>query len=417
MCDMSSFEQPFSTSRKAKTKVNSCFSFVKKMVLTYSFIYSTIFSLQAQDYQISLLTCDPGEEVYTTFGHSAIRVKDSIAGTDLVYNYGTFDFGAPFFLFNFTRRTLDYMLSVTTYDRFLFEYNYFQRNVREQVLDLNPEQTANMVQFLEINRLPENKFYRYDFFYDNCATRVRDVLETVLGKQLDWNDVNDPERKTFRNLIDEYVYPLPWADFGIDLALGAVIDVNATEREKQFLPDYMEAAFARAQIVGDGPTRPLVKAQYEVLTFEEQASSLNFFQPLIIWWVLAIVFMGITYLGFKKKRLYKGFDIAYFGILGIVGIVITLLWFFTFHSQTKWNWNILWAFPGHLLLAIAMLKTTWKPWVKKYLLFLLISTNLALVCWVLGFQSFHPSIVPLLLISLLRSNFLYYNQEKFALLR
>lgn len=385
------------------------------MALTYSFIYSTIFSLQAQDYQVSLLTCDPGEEIYTTFGHSAIRVKDTISGVDLVYNYGTFDFGAPYFLFNFTRRTLDYMLSVSTYDRFFFEYNYFQRNVREQILDLNPEQTAKMVQFLEINRLPENKFYRYDFFYDNCATRVRDVLETVLGNQLDWNEPSEPERKTFRNLIDEYVYPLPWADFGIDLALGAVIDVNATEREKQFLPDYMEAAFARAQIVGDGPTRPLVKEQFDVLTFEPQPSSLNFFQPFVLWWVLAIFFMAITFIGFKKKRLFKGFDIAYFGILGILGIVITLLWFFTFHSQTKWNWNILWAFPGHLVLAIAMLKQTWKPWVKKYLLVMLISTNLALVFWVLGFQSFHPSIVPLLLISLLRSNYLYYNQEKFAI--
>lgn len=386
---------------------------LKKILLTYPFIYSFIFLANAQDYQISLLTCDPGDQLYSAFGHSAIRVLDKENNQDIVFNYGTFDFNTPFFYVKFTQRTLDYMLSVSTYERFLYEYNYFNRNVREQVLDLNPEQARQLVQFLQVNYLPENRFYRYDFFYDNCATRIRDAFETILGKNLDWNEEPNPEQKTFRNLIDEYVYPLPWADFGIDLALGAVIDVDAKEREKQFLPDYMEAAFARAQIVGDGPTRPLVKSNHVVLEFPERTSQMDFFNPYVVWWLFAIGAMILTFFGYKKKRLFKGFDIAFFTVLGLLGLLIVLLWFFTFHSQTKSNWNILWAFPGHLVLAIALFRGSIKPWVKKYLLFALVLANLALVFWIFGGQSFHPSIIPLILVILLRTNFLYYNWDKF----
>jgi hypothetical protein len=391
-------------------------SHLKKLFLIYPFIYSFIFLAHAQEYQISLLTCDPGDQLYSAFGHSAIRVVDRVNNQDLVFNYGTFDFNTPFFYVKFTQRTLDYMLSVSTYERFLYEYNYYRRGIREQVLDLNPEQATQLVQFLQINYLPENRFYRYDFFYDNCATRIRDVFETVLGRNLDWNEEVNPEPKTFRNLIDEYVYPLPWADFGIDLALGAVIDVNAKEREKQFLPDYMEAAFGRAVIVGDGPNRPLVKSNHVVLEFPERTSEMDLFNPYLIWWLFAIAAMILTFVGFKKKRLFKGFDIGFFTVLGLLGLLIVLLWFFTFHSQTKSNWNILWAFPGHLVLAFALFSQKIKSWMKKYLLFALILSNLALVFWIFGWQSFHPSIVPLLLVILLRINFLYYNWEKFSLL-
>ncbi|WP_194976208.1 Lnb N-terminal periplasmic domain-containing protein [Aquiflexum lacus] len=387
--------------------------YLKKLLLTYTFIYSVIFFAPAQEYQISLLTCDPGDELYSAFGHSAIRVFDKSSGQDFVFNYGTFDFNVPFFYVKFTQRTLDYMLSLTSYDRFLVEYNYNQRGVREQVLDLSPEQTNKMVEFLKVNYLPVNRFYRYDFFYDNCATRIRDAMEEVLGKQLDWNEDPVAEQKTFRNMIDEYVYRLAWADFGIDLALGSVIDVKAKEREKQFLPDYMEAAFGRAIIIGDGPTRPLVKENNVIMEFPERSSELDLFNPYTLWWLFAIIIMILTYLGFKRKKLFKGFDIAFFSVLGLLGLLIVLLWFFTFHSQTKYNWNILWAFPGHLILAFALWKNNTSKWVKKYLFFAMIMANITLVFWIFGWQSFHPSIIPLLLVILLRTNFLYYNFEKF----
>lgn len=390
-------------------------SYLKKLILIYSFIYSTIFVVQAQDYQVSLLTCDPGEELYSAFGHSAIRVLDKESGQDWVFNYGTFDFNTPNFYVKFAQRTLDYLLTVTTYERFLQEYAYNKRDVREQILALNPTQSTEVVRFLSINSLPENREYRYDFFYDNCATRIRDLFETVLGKQLSWNHEPNPEEKTFRNLIDEYVYPLPWADFGIDLALGSVIDEYASERDKQFLPDYMEAAFGKAIIVGDGPTRPLVSSENSILAFEDVPISGSLFNPHILFWTVALLFISVTYIGFKRKRLFAGFDVALFGVLGVLGIVIFLLWFFTFHTQTKYNWNILWAFPFHLVLVYGLLQVNPAAWVRKYLMFALILADLALVLWILGGQSFHSSLIPILLVIILRTNFLYYNLEKYRL--
>lgn len=191
-----------------------------RIVFTFLFLglFINTIDATAQNYRISLLTCDPGDELYSAFGHNAVRVLDNDTGRDIVFNYGTFDFDTPNFYLKFARGKLDYMLSVSTYEQFILHYQYLQRSVREQVLDLSPEQTLRTVQFLQENYEPQNRFYRYDFFFDNCATRIRDMVEMVLGDQLKWGETEASSGKTFRNLIDEYVYPMPWADFGIDLA-------------------------------------------------------------------------------------------------------------------------------------------------------------------------------------------------------
>jgi len=366
----------------------------------------------AQEYQVSLLTCDPGDELYSAFGHNAVRVLDQRTGRDIVFNYGTFDFDTPNFYVKFARGKLDYMLSVSTYEQFILHYQYLQRDVREQVLDLSPEQTVRAVQFLHENYEPENRFYRYDFFFDNCATRIRDMLEMVLGDQLKWEEAEVAPDKSFRTLIDEYVYPMPWADFGIDLALGSVIDKNANEREQQFLPDYMEKAFAKAYIVGDGPSRPLVKSTSTVLEIDAPLSKGSLFNPYLLFWVIAIAGIVLTFVGYKQKRLFIAWDIVVFGLLGIVGWVIVFLWFFTDHSATVYNWNILWAFPFHLVLVYGLLQKYPDYWVKKYLFFALLMADAAVVFWIMGWQSFHPSILPLLLVIILRTNYLYYNLDR-----
>ncbi len=381
-------------------------------ILIFSFL-STGFS---QSYQISLLTADPGSELYSTFGHSAIRVLDKLRNTDYVFNYGTFDFDTPNFYGKFAAGKLDYMLSVSTFAAFVTEYDRQGRGIKEQILDLSPEQTEYLLEFLEVNYMPERRYYRYDFFYDNCATRIRDAFDLVLGDKLVWKDeVREDVDKSFRELIDEYVYGLPWADLGIDLALGAVIDSDANPQEEQFLPDYMFEAFARAEIHGDGPIRPFVKETRVVTDYPVREQRLGTFNPYWIFWLVAIVFIGITFVGFKRKKLFIGFDLALFGILGLIGIVVTLLWFATEHSATKWNWNILWAFPGHLVLLSGLTSKTLSSWVRPYLLFALILADAAVVFWILGWQSFHPSLVPILLIVILRTNFLYYNLGKFRL--
>lgn len=365
---------------------------------------------KAQIYEISLLTCDPGKELYSSFGHSAIRMREiGSEGQDLVFNFGTFDFRTPNFYGKFATGKLDYMLSVSTYADFIREYDYYRRDVREQILALNSEQMDFLIQHLWAQYDPARRYYRYDFFFNNCATKIRDAFEISLGNQLVWNDPPKLEEKTFRNLIDEYVYPLPWADLGIDLALGSVIDRNATEREKQFLPDYMEAAFANASIEGDGPTRPLVKESRVILEYPDEEFKMDFLNPYFIFWVIAILFTAITFYGHRKKRLFLGLDLGLFSILGILGLVVTFLWLFTDHSATKWNWNILWVFPGHLVLVWGLMKKALQPWVRKYLLFALIMADAAVVFWILGWQSFHPSLIPILLVIILRTNYLYYN--------
>ena len=382
----------------------------KIVYLFFLLIFIGLTDAQAKNYRVSLLTCDAGEEIYTSFGHSAVRVQDLLTGEDLVYNYGTFDFGAPNFVLNFAGGRLDYFLSVSTFDRFIAEYDYFGRSVREQVLDLNETQTRDLVQFLQTNYLPENRNYRYDFFFDNCATRIRDAMEIILGDQLVWNEEQQlPVEKTFRQLIDEKVLYMPWSDLGIDIALGSRLDRDATPFEEQFLPSYMELAFGTAEIIGDGPTRPLVSQSRVILDFPTSEKKMAALNPYWIFWAVAFVFTAITFIGFKKKKLFIGVDLVLFGILGIIGLVLTALWVGSDIPSTKWNWNILWAFPGHLALVWGLTRKELQPWVRKYLLFALILADAAVVFWILGWQSFHPSLIPLMLVIILRTNYLYYN--------
>ena len=367
---------------------------------------------KAQFWEVSLLTADPGTELYSSFGHSAIRMREiGPDGRDLVFNFGTFDFDTPNFYGKFATGKLNYMLSVVPYDRFIVEYDYYKRGLREQVLDLNQEQKDFLLQHLDAQYDPARRFYKYDFFYNNCATKIRDAFEIAMGEQLVWSD-SIAEEKTFRNLIDEFVLPLPWADFGIDLALGAVIDRPATELEKQFLPTYMEQAFANATIVENGVSRPLVKQSRVLLEYPKEAAQQPLLNPTVVFWLLAVVFAVLTLYGFKKGKLMKGLDVAFFGVLGILGVVVTFLWFFTDHSATLWNWNILWAFPGHLVLVWGLVARPNANWISSYLLFVMGATVLTLLFWMFGMQSFSPALIPILLLLLLRANFLFYNRKK-----
>ncbi len=367
---------------------------------------------KAQFWEVSLLTADPGTELYSSFGHSAIRLREiGSDGKDLVFNFGTFDFDTPNFYGKFATGKLNYMLSIATYKDFIIEYDYYKRGLREQVLDLNQEQKDFLLQHLDAQYAPERRFYKYDFFYNNCATKIRDAFEISMGDQLVWNDSIVAEEKTFRNLLDEFLVPLPWADFGIDLALGSVIDRQATAREKQFLPTHMEQAFANATIVENGVPRPLVKQSRVLLEYPKEEPTISLFNPLIVGWLLALTYVALTAYGFKKGKLMKGLDAGLFGVLGVLGLVVTFLWFFTDHSATLWNWNLLWAFPGHLVLVWGLYARPKATWLYPYLLFVMGATVVVLLLWMLGMQSFSPALIPILLLLLLRANFLFYNRK------
>ncbi|WP_372745530.1 DUF4105 domain-containing protein, partial [Lutibacter sp.] len=170
---------------------------------------------------VSVLTCGPGDQLYSTFGHSAFRIFDPSTGFDKVYNYGTFDFNAPNFYLNFVKGKLTYQLSTTRFNYFMAEYQYENRWVKAQVLNLTANEVQQVFNFLENNAKPENKNYQYDFFFDNCSTKIEAVLVAALPTKITFSNNHITTYKTHRDLIADYTKNQKWAKFGIDLALGS----------------------------------------------------------------------------------------------------------------------------------------------------------------------------------------------------
>ena len=214
--------------------------------------------------RLSLLTCAPGEVIYTLFGHTAIRYENPSQGIDVVFNYGLFSFDIPNFALRFSLGETDYRLGVIDYPHFAGEYAYFGRSVWQQTLNLNNEEKAELIRLLQENYRPENRVYRYNFFYDNCATRPRDKIEeSIAGKVIYPVEPQDGSR-TFREIVHQYCKGHPWARFGIDLCIGSEADRPITQRQMMFAPFYLMDAFAGAQITGDSIQRPLVTDSEQV---------------------------------------------------------------------------------------------------------------------------------------------------------
>jgi len=213
---------------------------------------------------ISLLTCSPGDELYSLFGHSAMRVKDPQKNIDVVFNYGTFSFNEDFY-FNFAMGRLNYSLSVSSMKGFVRSYENEQRGIIEQVLNLDSTSKQQVFNYLDWNNEPENREYLYDFFYDNCSSRLRDVLEMSIGTdRIAFADLQEEDKPSFRQMIDEYLIYHPWGDFGIDLGLGLPCDKVPSSYEYMFLPNKLMEAFGAATIDG----KPLVMEENTLLETE-----------------------------------------------------------------------------------------------------------------------------------------------------
>ena len=208
--------------------------------------------------RLSLLTCAPGEEIYSLFGHTAIRYEDPANGIDAVFNYGLFSFNTPNFILRFSLGETDYQLGATDYARFAAEYAFDGRSVWQQTLNLSKEEKAELIRLLQENYLPENRVYRYNFFYDNCATRPRDKIEESIDGKVIYPAEPQDGSLSFRDIVHQYCKGHPWARFGIDLCIGSEADRPITQRQMMFAPFYLMDAFAGAQIVHDSVQRPLV---------------------------------------------------------------------------------------------------------------------------------------------------------------
>lgn len=211
--------------------------------------------------RLSLLTCAPGEEIYSLFGHTAIRYEDPVNGIDAVFNYGLFSFNTPNFILRFSLGETDYQLGATDYAHFAAEYAFDGRSVWQQTLNLSKEEKAELIRLLQKNYLPENRVYRYNFFYDNCATRPRDKIEESIDGKVIYPAEPQDGSLSFRDIVHQYCKGHPWARFGIDLCIGSEADRPITQRQMMFAPFYLMDAFAGAQIVHDSVQRPLVSGK------------------------------------------------------------------------------------------------------------------------------------------------------------
>ena len=346
---------------------------------------------------IALLTCDPGEQLYSVFGHSAIGVVDAEQDIDFIFNYGTFSFNVPFFYAKFASGKLLYKLSITSYQRFLYEYRLEKRKVIEQKLNLTKSQRQKLFNLLLENFKPENREYQYDFFFDNCATRITDIFFAALGDSLQNIPVENPEVKTFRNLIDEYLVNSYWSDFGIDIALGSVIDNNATEMEKTFLPDYLSNYVSSCVIGG----KPFVKSRRELVSETTVFPATPWIiRPAVIFWFLFIVVLLMTI--FLHAKSWVIGDKIIFGTFGIVGIIVLLLWVATEHDATAGNLNILWANP--LYVVYAWLIGTKRHNAIKWWSIAIVAINLLVLAgWGIIPQQYHIAFIPIIGMLVIRS--------------
>lgn len=343
--------------------------------------------------KISLLTVGSADaEIWQNFGHTAIRIKDSILGWDLVYNYGTFDFSEPGFIEKFIKRSLLYYESIDNFNSFEEMYREENRSIHEQTLNLTHEQKQLLFERLTINAREENKYYIYDFLFDNCSTRPRDIILSLFKKTSFAPDADD--KSSYRQLIDRNVKD-EWLDLGMDLLIGVPTD-KESGFGRTFLPDELMQAFDGAVVDG----KKLVSSNQLILDTIPEHTESNWFTPGIVFWflLLLILVLQVKFALFSK---YKWIPIIYFTILGLLGYLFLFMWFFTAHKCTKWNLNILWAMPLNIPIIYFLMKKNIPNFAAIFLKIYRILLIVLLIGWWANPQTYHAAVIPLLLISIL----------------
>jgi len=368
-------------------------------ILFYLLLIISYFSFSQSIYYsnntlISVLTCAPGDELYSKFGHSAFRVQDFDKQYDVVYNFGVFDQQQPFFYLNFAKGKMSYKLDKSNYKYFYRLYEYENREVKKQTLNLTSQQRKKIISFLENNAKPENATYQYDFFYNNCATKIRSVLETVFPNEIIFNNDHITTSYTMRDLINNNVPCNSWANVGINIALGSVIDYKATSDEYQFLPEYIFKGLNNATI----NSTALITETATILETDEKRiikKSFSLLSPYAVLSLIGLLVIFITYSDFKKNVRTKALDFTLLFITGFTGVFSLLLWFATNHTTTAANFNILWAFAPNLFMAFLIFKdhkTNFKAIYFKLLTALMLLLG---VIWLFKIEAFAYGIIPI----------------------
>ena len=380
---------------------------MKKILLLFLLLMSLALNAQvlSDSATASVLTCGAGEDFYTSFGHSAIRITDPVKGLDLVYNYGTFDFGTPHFYWKFMRGQLDYQLSRTSYAEFIDEYEWYSRPVSEQRLTFESGQVQNLFLLLETNYLPEYRHYRYDFLRDNCATRVRDIVYSAWAQDTVLQRTAEP--RSYRQLLATCLKDsMEWWHLGIDLLFGLPTDHRCSAPERMFLPAEMEAELAQCTTTGIWTAPAIVEPSHALLTKGRTPLKASF-PPVVAFALLLAVIAVLTVCAHRfsfKPVVFNVIDRVFFIVAGLCGLFLCFMWFGTDHWCTQWNLNILWLSPLLILIAIRLERSPrWALWLQEAMFFVA-------AVWVV-WCGLSVAIIPLIIMLMLRVTVLLFRAK------
>ena len=290
--------------------------------------------------EVSLLTCSPHEEIYSLYGHTALRWHDLRSDEDLAFNWGIFNFKKPYFVLRFVFGLTDYELGGIPMKYFVKEYESVGSSVTEQVLNLTSEEKQRLFQALLRNLQPENRIYRYNYFYDNCSTRPRDIIEQCINGELKYADRED-FTPSYRDMIHICTRNHSWATFGNDMLLGVKADLATNRRQQEFLPEHLLYDFDRAQIYANGEYRPLVKERRTLVPAGVQMIEPDFlFSPMECACALLILSLVILVFEWRKKKTYRLWDGLLMVAQGLVGLLLFVM-LFSQHPTTSTNLQLL----------------------------------------------------------------------------
>lgn len=389
---------------------------MRRLLAAFFLAFSFIFHVQAfvqteerndvsDSIRISLLTCAAGEEIYSLYGHTAIRYENFSKGIDIVYNYGVFDFDTPNFALRFALGQTDYQLGKNRFNRFAAAYAFSGRDVYQQVLNLTTDEKLHLVALLEENYRPEKRMYRYNFFYDNCATRPRDMIEQAINGSIHYaeNAVSQDKKYSFRDLLHQYNKEHPWSRFGMDLCVGSEGDKPITFRQMMFVPFYVQDFFRTAHITNkEGNTRPLVLSEEKIVEAEEVYSPIGI-TPSQVGWIFFGFILIVTVHGVWKHQSWWGIDLILFTIAGIAGCILTFLALLSEHPAMSPNYLLFVFHPFHLLTLPWVMQNARRHQISWYLLANGTVLTLFIVLWNVIPQNFPPTVLPLALCLLIRS--------------
>lgn len=336
----------------------------KAFLLFLLFLVSNVFSQTSQLSQsatVSVFTCGRGEQLYSTFGHTAIRIKDLYNQLDVVYNYGAFDFRTENFYLKFLKGDLQYFINATTYEEFIYEYQYDGREVIEQTLDLPQAKKQQIFERLNASLQSDERNYTYKFIDKNCTTMVMDKVNESIGQPI-IKKVDDTSI-SYREVLYPYFGNYFWYNLGINIIFGAKTDQDA---KKLFLPIELLHSLDKASVDG----KPLVSNKTTLVTAVEKPHSFSFFNS-IYFVALLLILILVT----RKNSIYK----IYLFFTGLLGLFVCVVGLYSLHQEVLWNYNALLFNPLFLVLPFlkvnAQKKILWISFGMLVIYLIVISTK------------------------------------------